>query len=76
MTYCDPAGQAVEASGWPASGGGLCATTCTGTFSAANCASPSNFLKGFRHRQRPGRHHRSNDQGDGSRQLHRSGLRP
>ena len=46
MTYCDPAGQAAETSGWPASGGGLCATTCTGTFSAANCTSPSNFLKG------------------------------
>jgi hypothetical protein len=27
-----------------AAGGGLCATTCTGTFSAANCTSPTNFL--------------------------------
>ncbi len=44
MSYCDPAGAAAATTGWPAAGGGLCATTCTGTFSPANCTSPSNFL--------------------------------
>lgn len=44
MTYCDPGGAATATAGWPAAGGGLCATTCTGTFSAANCTSPTNFL--------------------------------
>jgi len=45
MSYCDPAGVKAATPGWPLTAtGGLCDTTCTGTFLAANCTSPSNFL--------------------------------
>lgn len=40
MSNCDPAGTG------PATGAGLCATTCIGTFTAINCTSPTNFLAG------------------------------
>ncbi|MEQ1882373.1 MAG: hypothetical protein ABL878_15545, partial [Burkholderiales bacterium] len=47
MTACDPAGTALESvqNAAPAVNLGVCASTCTGTFAAANCTSPSNFLK-------------------------------
>lgn len=49
MTSCDPAGSANSTTGAWGGGAanlGLCAATCTGTFSAANCTSPQNFLVG------------------------------
>jgi len=45
MSSCDPAGTAAASGGSVGSiNVGTCATTCTGTFAAANCTSPSNFL--------------------------------
>lgn len=47
MTSCDPAGIAQVTGPTtfaPAINPGLCAATCTGTFAAANCTSPINFL--------------------------------
>jgi type II secretory pathway pseudopilin PulG len=47
MSSCDPAGTANSSTGTPglpAVSLGLCASTCTGTFAAANCTSPQNFL--------------------------------
>ena len=47
MSSCDPAGTAAAspaAAAAPAINLGLCATTCTGTFSAGSCTSPQNFL--------------------------------
>lgn len=48
MSSCDPAGTAAELGGTPspAINQGVCnAATCTGTFAAANCTSPTNFLQ-------------------------------
>jgi len=44
MSSCDPAGTRPATPGWPACGGGLCDTTCTGAFLSSNCTSPANFL--------------------------------
>lgn len=47
MSSCDPAGTAATnpaTAGAPSVNLGLCAATCTGTFAAANCTSPQNFL--------------------------------
>ena len=47
MSSCDPAGTALETvqTVAPAVNLGLCRATCTGTFAAANCTSPQNFLQ-------------------------------
>ena len=50
MSYCDPAGTGYTTTGATPLGPnvnlGLCnSVTCTGTFTAANCTSPQNFLK-------------------------------
>jgi type II secretory pathway pseudopilin PulG len=46
MTSCDPAGTATETptNASPNINVGTCAATCTGTFAAANCTAPANFL--------------------------------
>ena len=46
MSSCDPAGMKAATPGWPDTvTGGLCdQTSCTGTFAAANCTSPTSFL--------------------------------